>query len=613
MTLRPDDAPDPREDHGRLAEERQLEAERLGGIAQRLAMTRLGLFIASGVLSAAGLSQDNTPLASVGGLLLLVFAGVAMLHARVLTRKAEQEAREAVHRRHVARAVLAFHELSPRDVGALPEGHVYAADIDLVGEASLMTRVDCCRTRRGHETLTDWLAAPADTETILARQQAVEELCPRVALREDLEAAGAVAFGKDVLDASPFVEFTERQPWLSKQPFMLGLIHVAPLSVLGTFIAARLGLAPDAIWAGLLTLQCVLVFGTARRANDVFDLVAARRGYVEAFGRMLGVAERASFEAPLLVSLQGRLRVGERPPSSYMARLDRWAGLAEFRTQFPVHFFINLATCWDLHVLWRLESWNEQVGQGIADAFEALGELEALSSLAALGWVDLAATMPELAEPGAPFEAEGLSHPLIAHELRVANDVTLRGSGTALIVTGSNMAGKSTLLRAVGLNIALALAGGPVTARRLRVPQVRLRASMRIDDSLQRGASYFHAEVQKLRAVVEQAGEGAPIFFLLDELFRGTNARARHLGARSVLRHLLERGGSGLVATHDVALADLEEEQPDKVHNVHFTDTMHDGEMVFDYRLRDGVVLTSNALRILALAGIDVPDDDALR
>jgi len=188
--------------------------------------------------------------------------------------------------------------------------------------------------------------------------------------------------------------------------------------------------------------------------------------------------------------------------------------------------------------------------------------------------------------------------------------VRLRGPGTALVVTGSNMAGKSTLLRAVGVNVALALAGGPVCARSFVVPPVRLRASMRAMDDLGEGASYFLAELRKLERVVAGAADAPPVFFLLDELLRGTNAHARHVGARAVLLHLLERHGTGLVATHDVALAKVADDRPDAVDNAHFTDVVIDGVMQFDYRLSPGVVRTSNALRLLRAAGIDVPDDD---
>src|SRR6185295_16489690 len=225
-----------------------------------------------------------------------------------------------------------------------------------------------------------------------------------------------------------------------------------------------------------------------------------------------------------------------------------------------------------LHVLHGLERWNARVGRKTGDWFEALGELEALSSLATLAFGDPDARMPEISAAHSALRARELCHPLLQPEARVSNDVALDGPGCALIVTGSNMAGKSTLLRALGLNVVLALAGGPVCAAALSLPIVRLRASMRADDSLQQGASYFHAELTKLRGVVEDAQAEPPVLFLLDELLRGTNARARHIGARAVLLHLLERGAMGAVATHDVALSELERERPGRVANVHFTD-----------------------------------------
>jgi len=324
------------------------------------------------------------------------------------------------------------------------------------------------------------------------------------------------------------------------------------------------------------------------------------------------VVERAKFDAPLLRDIQGRLTVGGTEPSVQMARLKAWASAAELRQQFLFYIVVNPLTLWDLHVLRGLERWNAEVGRHTADWFAALGELEALSSLATLEFGDPSATMPEIVGSEESLRADGLSHPLLPATERVDNDVLLGGPGSALIITGSNMAGKSTLLRAVGLNTALALAGGPVCASAARIPHVRLRASMRIQDSLQEGASYFHAELTKLRSVVDGAEEQPPVLFLLDELLRGTNARARHLGARAVLTHMLDRGAMGVVATHDIALSRLEQERPAQVRNQHFTDVVEDGEMRFDYRLRAGVVRTSNALRLLAMAGIEVPPDDAL-
>jgi DNA mismatch repair ATPase MutS len=343
-----------------------------------------------------------------------------------------------------------------------------------------------------------------------------------------------------------------------------------------------------------------------------FDLAAARQGVVKAFEKMLREVERARFESPLLQEMQRRLLVDGVPPSAQMRKLEAWTGSAELRQQFLLYIVVGPATLWDLHVLRGLERWNERVGRRTADWFATLGELEALCSLATLAYGDPAAHMPEVLPAGAELAAQGLCHPLLPHESRVSNDVRVAGPGCALIVTGSNMAGKSTLLRAVGLDVALALCGGPVCAESMRVPLVRLRASMRAEDSLQEGASYFVAELNKLRRVVQDAQEQPPVLFLLDELLRGTNAHARQVGSRAVLMHLLDRSAMGLVATHDAALAALEREEPGRVHNVHFTDIVEDGEMRFDYRLRQGVVRTSNALRLLAMAGIDVPVDSDL-
>jgi DNA mismatch repair ATPase MutS len=327
---------------------------------------------------------------------------------------------------------------------------------------------------------------------------------------------------------------------------------------------------------------------------------------------MLRVVERARFESPLLLALQRRLAVDGTPPSVHMRRLKAWTSSADLRQQFLFHIWVNPLTLWDLHVLRGLERWVVRVGRHTSDWFEALGELEALCSFATLAFGDPDARMPEIEPARGALHARGLGHPLIVARSRVSNDVQLDGPGHALIVTGSNMAGKSTLLRALGLNVALALAGGPVCAALMRVPLVRLRASVRAEDSLQAHSSYFHAELEKLRSVVADAEAQPPVLFLLDELLRGTNARARHVGARAVLLHLLKRSAMGLVATHDVALSALEREHPGKIENVHFTDVVVAGEMRFDYRLRPGVVRTSNALRLLAMAGIDVPNDDGM-
>ena len=609
-STKPDTEADPRLDaraeHAALHTRFASEATRLEAASQRLSLARLASFIAAIALLATGGSQGSMLWLGAGGLVLLAFAALVARHLRLVTAIRRARVRAEVHERHVKRAGHGWIDLPSPASSAIPKDHDYAFDLDLTGHASLLSRIDTTRTLAGERTLLRWLLAPSDVVSLKARQRAVEELAPRVELRQELEAEARAAGGNEKLDPARFFEFLKRSPALHGKPAMILTIHLLPLTTLTLLVLARVGLVgygPFAISLGLSALVAVLTSGVA---SEAFDQVAARRGYVEAFGGALKVAENAEFEAPLNRELQQRLQVDARPASHALSRLDRWAGLSELKTQFPIHFFVNLALLWDLHVLYHLERFAADVGEGLPNALEALGELEALAALATLRHVDPDASMPELVPDGA-LEAEGLAHPLLAAGQRVANDLRLPGPGSTLLVTGSNMAGKSTLLRALGLDLCLALAGGPVIASRMRVPPLRLRSSMRVTDSLEEGSSYFRAELESMRRVIAEADQAPPIFFLLDELLRGTNEEARHRGARAVVEHLLDHGAFGLVATHDVNLAVLEQERPGKVENRHFTDVVFDGEMRFDYLLRPGVVRSSNALRLLAEIGVSVP------
>lgn len=578
----------------------------------RYSMARLVLFLGAAAMLTAGLSDDVELWTWLGAACAVGFAITVGLHQRMTVKKHAAEVRREIHERHLSRLDTRWTEFEQDGKALLPATHAYAADIDLVGPGSLLQRIDVTHTTLGEQLLASWLGAPAEREVIKERQAAVAELATRVEFRQELEAAACIAKGSEKIDGSGFAAFADLPSTFDKRPWLTPLSFAMPLITLATYVAGQLQMLSGSAWLLPLCGQIGLISATGGSIRSTFDMVSARQGVVEAFERMLLLVESTDFEAPALQALSARLRVEGKPPSVHMARLTKLASYAELRQNALAWMLVNPLTMWDLHVLRALEAWNQTVGRRTADWFLALGELEALCSLATLAGGDPDANFPEIVDADEPLQATDLSHPLLPNSDRVSNDVDLRGPGTALIVTGSNMAGKSTLLRAVGLNIALALAGGPVCAKRMRVPVVRLRASMRAQDELQEGASYFHAELTKLRSVVEGAADAPPILFLLDELLRGTNERARHIGARSVLMHLLERAATGLVATHDIALAALEAERPGQISNVHFTDVVVDNEMRFDYRLRDGIVKTSNALRLLAMAGIEVPQDDRI-
>lgn len=598
-------------EHTRRRDAFAAEAARLGGVADRISFLRLALFFALGSATAAAIAERSIPMAVIAVVSTVAFFVAVVWHARVFAAKERADVRREIHDRHLRRIAGTTTGL-PDGTGTISDAHPYASDIDLVGVGSIFERYAVAHTVSGTETLGRWLAAPADTATARARQDAVIELADRrLDVREALEAA-VLDSGSESIDARPFVEFCEGPKVLADKPWLGIVVTVLPILTIGLVIASGTVL-PAFSWVPLAAIQGLIARQLERDVARAYARVVSRRRFVESYRAVLKVAEEMPADAKALVAIQQRLNVTGARPSVELGRLELWASLFEVRAQGLVHLVINVLLLWDANVLLRLERWALRAGTRTRDWLATIGELEALASLATMRAIDASSVMPELVEDG-ELRAEALAHPLLLASARVANDVTIEGPGTALVVTGSNMAGKSTLLRAIGVNVVLALAGGPVSAAAMRVPLVRLRASMRIADSLQHGASYFQAELARLRTVIADAEDSPPILFLLDELLRGTNARARHRGARAVVLHLLARRAMGIVATHDIALSELEEELHGKVKNLHFTDVLGpDGEMTFDYRLRPGVVKTSNALRLLAMAGVDVEADDKLR
>ena len=587
------------------AQGRELEAK-----ANRISLLRLACFLGAALLAFVGFSQGSLPLVGAGFLVFACFIAAVVVHARVEAARREREERALVHDRHILRLTGRFQELKHDGSGVLPPDHPYAQDIDLVGPGSLFQRIDVTQTREGERALGKALGEALPRERIRPRQEAVEELAGRETFREDLEVLarlGQVRGNK--LDHAPFMVLVQLPSLFAQKRWLKPVMLVMNAITAVMTVCALLDVLPGRALFMPLLVQGALLWKLSGPVHHALDIITARLGFAQSYQGMLQRIEGEAWQSAYLKQLRASLDVAGVSPSTHMTRLARYEGLAQMRTQGPLYFVINIFTMWDFWCLERIEHFAREVGPHAEQWFEAVGEVEMLCSLSTLRHGDPSSTFPELSDDTVGFVSEALAHPLLAPHTRVTNDVALEGKGSLLVITGSNMAGKSTLLRAVGLNVALALAGGPVCARSLKLCPVRLRASMRIDDSLQRGASYFHAELGKLRMVVSDLDKGPPVLFLLDELLRGTNARARNTGARSVLLHLISRGALGLVATHDIGLSALESELT-KVHNVHFTDVFEDGEMRFDYKLRPGPVTTSNALRLLAMAGIEVPTDD---
>ena len=481
--------------------------------------------------------------------------------------------------------------------------HVYSDDLDLFGRGSLFELLSTARTGAGENTLARWLLAPGERDEVVARQDAVAELRPRAGLREEF-----ALMGEDIraaVDAKTLTDWGTAPP----APFFKGarpiaiLLASAAVITFALFLAHVLNLIPFLIVV-LIEMGFNLAIRDAMR--PVAESASAPARELRLLALLLERLEGEPFSSPRLIELKQELETGGQAASREIRRLQRM--VEQLETAVGNAFFRPIAApvLWIAQYSMAIESWRRRLGPRIGRWIAAVGEVEALCSLASFAYERPQASFPELLADGPEFEASGLAHPLIPPEIAVPNDVSLGGATRLWIVSGSNMSGKSTLLRAVGLNAVLAWAGAPVTATRLKVSRVYIGASMRANDSVTDNRSRFYAEISRLRDVVDLARAGHPTLFLLDELLSGTNSHDRRIGAESLVRGLVERGAIGMVTTHDLALAQIAETLGGRAVNVHFEDQLEGGEIHFDYRLRRGVVTRSNALELMRAVGLEV-------
>jgi hypothetical protein len=483
--------------------------------------------------------------------------------------------------------------------------HPYAQDLDLLGDGSLFQLLDTTRTTRGESTLARWLMAAAPIPEVMERRAALQALQPEIDARERLAIAG---LDRELsrIDEDPLLAWAEGPELFAPGPAMLWAARILPILTIGTYLVSRTGLVPFwPIW--FLVAGHVLIIGRTRPDAEKIGAVAEKTETMLKRLLPLFVASRTQpTSTPMLAHLVEQLTGAVEATTSLRRRI----GVFQSRANFIVAV-ISPIVLWDVHAAVILQVWQRRYGRRMRGWFESLGEIEALAAMGTYAYEHGEDAWPEISEGSARFEASGLGHPLIDPGRCVRNDVVLMGPGTALLVTGSNMSGKSTLLRAVGLNAVLALSGLPVRAMSLRISRVQVATSMRVSDSLQEGASFFLAEVQRLKSVVDLAHGSIPVLFLLDEILQGTNTRERSLGARGVVAHLLEAGAFGLVSTHDLSLARLGDQFHDRIRYAHFTDQVEGDRMTFDYKLRSGVVQTSNALRLMRAVGlkVEIPEE----
>lgn len=534
------------------------------------------------------------------------YVALAVVHARVIGQEAREKVRRSLNERGLERLSGGWHRFPEQGQALLPEGHLYGTDLDVLGQGSLFQRLDDTGTKAGEAQLAKWLLAPAPTAAeVRERQGAVKELTQQLDFRQLLVTEARLA-GQDKADPTRFIAWTEAPSFLASIRWAWLVAHTLPVFTIGAGLAsAFLDVTSLPFWIGT-AVQLGIVQATKKPIERMWvALTSGDRGFVR-FEETFAAIDRQTFTHPRLVALKAGVQSSGPTVSERLARFARLMGFAELKNSGQMHPVINVLTLWDLHVLFRVERWRAEHGRGVRGWFDALAQLEALSAFAGYAFERPDDVFPEVLDEGFVFEAKGLGHPLLDKPVR--NDVSLDGPGRALIITGSNMSGKTTLMRTMGLSTVMALAGLPVAAAAFRVGRAQVLTSMRVKDSLERGVSYFYAEVQRIKLLLDTARANPnACLFLLDELFMGTNARERSLASKHLMRELLSLGASGAVTTHDLALCELEQELPGKTRNVHFRDVIVEGEMTFDYALKPGVVTTTNALEVLKRAGVVVP------
>ena len=503
--------------------------------------------------------------------------------------------------------------------------HYYAGDLDVFGKHSLFRLLNRTHTHEGQNRLAAWLKAPAGPDTIRLRQQAASELKSQIDWRQQFE---AVANVEETISRSPddLVKWATAQ--ISPLPGYLNIIRfLFPAITLGLFVSWLLGYVPGVGILVALAIHGAVLSQTSARAKETSEQTFEISTALRAFQTLFWQANQLKSDAVRLRAIQQAMTSDHRSADEAAGQLFKLTEGLNYRRNPYFFLFFGIATLWDIHYLLRLERWRKTYGPDLKRWFDALGELEALNSLAGFAYAHSTYVTPDIVEDELTLDFTKAAHPLLPPERSIANSLALSGAGQTVLITGSNMSGKSTFLRTVGANVVLALAGAVVSAERFWCSPVRVFTSMRTQDSLEESTSSFYAELKRLQTLINltkqpittsqersvkeklpqdrPGGEPLPVLYFLDEILKGTNSADRHRGAEALIRQLHDTTASGFVSTHDLELGQLTDADG-FVRNYHFQSDLLNGELMFDYKLRNGICKSFNASQLMKAIGIDM-------
>lgn len=591
--------------------------ERLNGLLKQmkkkdkaLSILKLVLFFGGFFVLFKFLPGDPVFAGVVFGLFFVFFVAAVFFHETVLETVKGYKTLKDIDETEIKFLHHEFPSSADSDMGGgefKDPDHAYTSDLDIFGDKSVFHYINRTVTTMGRETLARWLRAPAEATQITHRQEAVRELAAKLDFRQDLQAHG-MAMDDTAKKLESLYRLFEEPFFIAGKRFLIAFMHVLPVVTVGLFVLVFFNW--PLIWPLVLVLfQLLINKAFLKKTSRVYGATSRNYKILKAYSGMIKDIEDEPFESLELKRLKKELDLKERNASYYIKRLAVLLQRFEVRSSEIMYFLVNGVLLWDLHCVYRIEIWRREMAAAVPRWFDVIGNIEALSCFANLYFNNPGWCFPRLYGEGFRFNAGNAGHPLIPRAERVCSDIVFEEGKKILMVTGPNMAGKSTFLRTVGVNMVLAMAGGPVCAGSFEISPVRLLTSMQTSDSLDRHLSFFYAELQRLKKILDaikgQDEEGVPVFFMIDEMLKGTNALDRQKGSIVLVKQLVTLRSNGIVATHDLELTKLEAEDS-RITNYHFDGYVEEDKLLFDYKLKRGICESFNAVVLMKKIGIDL-------
>ncbi len=568
-----------------------------------ISLVRLFVFIAGGILTAFAFSHSV-----IWGVisLLLTFASLLFLVMKFEDYSDKIAITENLVRINLKEISALDGDFSPFDGGSdlIDPRHDFSGDLDLFGDDSLFRYLNRTVTGSGRYQLAGWLSEPYNLrEEVTERQEAVRELAGKLDFRQQF-----MAFGLDKPlndeEIMSLIKWLEGREDYYSSPILRVSTMFLTLTAVVTLMLVIAGIIPFTVFLALYIFNLLLIAVFLKRSNRIHEMVSRKHLFLSSIEQLIKSFDNQSFTSDILTGIQEKLCSGRISVAGKIKELNSIIRAFDNRLNLFVGLILNGLLLWDFHCILRLEKWRRSASTDLPVWLNLLGRIDGFNSLANFAFNNPGYSFPLTATGGSPLEAEAMGHPLLAIGTRICNNFSVMQIGQVFIITGANMAGKSTFLRTVGVNLLLGMIGAPVCAVRMKMTPVKLFTSMRTVDSLSHNESYFYAELKRLKTLKERLERGEEIFFILDEILKGTNSIDKSFGSKQFLRKVIELGGTGLIATHDISLGEMETEYPENVLNKCFEIEIDGDNISFDYLLRDGITRKMNAAALMRQMGI---------